>query len=442
MKLTVRYLAMMLASLTLRVSAQSLRGDVVQLRPAPMPLTCNTGDLRIDSSDLYKLKMCRLNAWVPLIEYTAAVTNPLNGTLSISGALSVTGYGVFSGNVTASSFVGNVTGNVVGALTGRADTSGTASFATASTTASSAGTAAFASASGTASAASAFTTTPSGCSANQYAQFIAPNGTLTCAQVSFSQLTGTASIAQGGTNNGTLAVTNGGVLYTDGTRIMNMGAGTSGQSIRSVGSGTPVWRTATTTIQKITTGSGTYTLATNALWLHIQMVGAGAGGAGSGTAPGAAGDGTDSTFGNFTAAKGLKAVTQSGGAGGVAAGGDVNINGQSGQNGTGNASQFGGAGGGTHMAPGGHGGTPTGGTGQAGVANTGAGGGGGGDGASAPAGAGGGGGAYIEKYISAPAATYSYSVGVGGTAGSAGTGTNTASGGAGADGLIIIEEFY
>lgn len=52
------------------------------------------------------------------------------------------------------------------------------------------------------------------------------------------------AIARGGTNNGSLAVTAGGTLYTDGTKIVNVGAGSSGQILRSNGSSAPSWAAA------------------------------------------------------------------------------------------------------------------------------------------------------------------------------------------------------
>lgn len=87
---------------------------------------------------------------------------------------------------------------------------------------------------------------------------IAPAGTLTgttlASNVVTSSLTsvGTISsgtwngsvidIAHGGTNNGSLAVTAGGTLYTDGSKIMNVGAGTTGQKLISQGSSSPIWK--------------------------------------------------------------------------------------------------------------------------------------------------------------------------------------------------------
>lgn len=54
-------------------------------------------------------------------------------------------------------------------------------------------------------------------------------------------LTGVVDIAHGGTNNGALAVTAGGVVATDGTKLINTGAGTTGYFLQSTGAGTPVW---------------------------------------------------------------------------------------------------------------------------------------------------------------------------------------------------------
>lgn len=51
------------------------------------------------------------------------------------------------------------------------------------------------------------------------------------------------SIANGGTNNGSLGVAAGGIYYADGTKIVEMVAGTSGQSLLSGGSGVPTWGT-------------------------------------------------------------------------------------------------------------------------------------------------------------------------------------------------------
>lgn len=54
-------------------------------------------------------------------------------------------------------------------------------------------------------------------------------------------ITGVLPIANGGTDNGSLAVTAGGTLYTDGTKIVNVGAGSTGQVLTSQGSSAPTW---------------------------------------------------------------------------------------------------------------------------------------------------------------------------------------------------------
>lgn len=59
-----------------------------------------------------------------------------------------------------------------------------------------------------------------------------------------SAVTGTLPIANGGTNNASLAVTAGGVVYTDGSKLMNVGAGTSGQVLTSAGASAPTWAAA------------------------------------------------------------------------------------------------------------------------------------------------------------------------------------------------------
>lgn len=49
------------------------------------------------------------------------------------------------------------------------------------------------------------------------------------------------AIARGGTNNAALAVTAGGVLYTDGSKVVNVGAGVAGQALKSNGASAPSW---------------------------------------------------------------------------------------------------------------------------------------------------------------------------------------------------------
>lgn len=251
------------------------------------------------------------------------------------------------------------------------------------------------------------------------------------------------AISRGGTNNGSLAVTAGGVVYTDGTKLVNVGAGTSGQVLSSNGASAPSWATAGSTTgptyQTFTSGSGTYTTPANVRWIKVSMIGGGGGGAGSGTSPGAAGDGVDSTFSTFTANKGIKAVTTGGGAGGSASGGSVHLTGGRGGQGSGASNTDGGQGGSSHFGGNGPGGGIAD-VGFAAAANSGSGGGGAGDSTTVPSAGGGGAGGYLEGVIINPSASYSYAVGGGGSAGTAGTGGFA--GGAGAAGVIIVEEHY
>jgi hypothetical protein len=56
-----------------------------------------------------------------------------------------------------------------------------------------------------------------------------------------SGVTGVLPIANGGTNNGSLPVTAGGVIASDGSKLTNIGAGTSGQVLQSNGASAPSW---------------------------------------------------------------------------------------------------------------------------------------------------------------------------------------------------------
>lgn len=203
------------------------------------------------------------------------------------------------------------------------------------------------------------------------------------------------------------------------------------------------------TIQTFTSGSGTYTTPSGAVWLRVRMVGGGGGGSGGGTgAPGNGGNGGTTTFDSLSATGGGGGPNPvnggfTGGPGGSAAGGDINAPGQPGNSMPGNVgSNFNGYGGNGGSGLFGAGGLGGGNGGAPGVAARGNGAGGGGaGGTSAQYGAmGGGAGGYCEKIINSPAATYSYAVGVAGTTGTAGTGG--AAGGAGTAGLIIVEEHY
>lgn len=215
------------------------------------------------------------------------------------------------------------------------------------------------------------------------------------------------------------------------------------------------------TVQRFTSGSGTYTTPAGVKYIVVQMCGGGGGGAGSSTV----GDGgTGGTGGNTTF--GTSLLTANGGAGGTGvnpsvggAGGTttlnspaigINVNGQQGSDGEAHGgyaiNQISGCGGNTPLSGAGSsvGSSNTSIVGRTAVANTGSGGSGAaynrGTSGSSFWGAGGGAGGYIQAVINAPSATYSYSVGAGGTAGAAGT--SGSAGGAGAAGVIIVTEYY
>lgn len=278
---------------------------------------------------------------------------------------------------------------------------------------------------------------------------------------SSAAVTGTLATGNGGTGKNT-NYTALGVVYADTTTsLSNIATGSSGNVLTSNGASAPSMQdlrgNATVfkapTVQKFTSGSGTYTTATSPspLYIEVEMCGGGGGGGGSGTAGGsAAGDGGTTTFGTtlLSCNGGVKgAYVGAGGAGGSASLGSGPIGtvltGGSGSGGggsaTANCSYGGGHGGVNPFGGGGGGGSPSA-AGLQGVANTGGGGGGGGAPSAGNCGSGGGAGGYVKAIIASPSATYSYAVGGSGTAGGAGTGG--AAGGAGGTGYIIVREFY
>lgn len=214
------------------------------------------------------------------------------------------------------------------------------------------------------------------------------------------------------------------------------------------------------TVQKFTTGSGTYTTAADALYIRVRMVGGGGGASGSATGAtngGAGGTGGNSTFGTTLLVAnggvgGLGTSQPAGGAGGTASLGTGPIGtalaGGSGTSGasvsTGNATTIfcmGGPGASSPFGGGSGGGTAST-AGANAIANSGSGGGGGGSGntTSGAGGGGGGAGGYVDAIIASPSATYAYAVGAAGAAGAAGTAGFA--GGAGGSGYIEVTEFY
>ena len=221
---------------------------------------------------------------------------------------------------------------------------------------------------------------------------------------------------------------------------------------------TPVYKAIT--IQKFTSGTGTYTLPASPAPIYIRVVMAGGGGGGSGSGlvntAGSGGNGGNTTFGSSL-------LAANGGIGGADAGATPASQGGTASLGTGpvglaltggnGQGTFGGYAGFVNLFTGGSGGNgPLGGAGQngggvingsAGATNTGS----GGSGAGGPnnagnyyPGTGGGAGGYVDAIITSLASSYAYAVGAAGTAGTAGTSGNT--GGAGGSGVIIVEEFY
>ena len=140
-------------------------------------------------------------------------------------------------------------------------------------------------------------------------------------------LAGTLAIANGGTANNALAVTAGGTLYTDGTKLVNVGAGTSGQFLKSNGASAPTWAAASASgallnIQYFTTaGTATYTPTTGTNSVIVEVVGGGGSG-GTATILGTAGGGAGgyarkkitSAFSGVTITVGAAATTSSFGA--------------------------------------------------------------------------------------------------------------------------------
>lgn len=202
-------------------------------------------------------------------------------------------------------------------------------------------------------------------------------------------------------------------------------------------------------IQKFTSGSGTYTTPAEVLYLRIRMVGGGGGGSGSHLNATSGGTGGNTTFGSsLLVANGGGAgnYTINASAGGTASLGSAIGTALSGGTGTGGASQgtvqvMGGAGASSPLGGGGGGGALNL-AGQAATTNTGAGGGGGGSGSTANgySGTGGSAGGFIKAIIPTPSATYAYSVGSAGAAGAAGT--SGYAGGAGGSGYIEVTEYY
>ncbi len=258
-----------------------------------------------------------------------------------------------------------------------------------------------------------------------------------------------------GANSQTVNIKGSSSMSATWTLTLPTTAGTSGQYLQTNGSGVGSWVGGLPTVQRFTSGSGTYTTPANVKYIRVRMVGGGGGGAGGGTTSiGSGGNGGSTTFGASLTAGGGTGATGGGSGGGAGGTATVSV-------GTSLVAVAGGSGQGTFrnvivgqtVLTGGHGGNSyfggAGGTGYltAGLAaavNSGSGGGGGAHAAAAAddySGPGGGAGAYIEVFVTPTASeTFAYAVGASGTAGTAGV--SGAAGGAGGSGIIIVEEYY
>lgn len=274
--------------------------------------------------------------------------------------------------------------------------------------------------------------------------------------------TSTTQVARGnGTPNGTMQAAGGSLTVgSNGTprrssetrptnAYVNFCIVTNGAKPTSIVLGTP-------TIQRFTSGSGTYTKPLGVRYIKVKMVGGGGGGAGGGSGGGNGTAGGATTFGSSL-------LTAGGGGGGQlitggSAGSSITVNspavaiqsiaGEAGDYGEYSQSQSGGGAGGASFLGGRGAATSPVNNGPAGLANSGGGGAGGGGptGVTQSGGGGGGAGAYIEALINNPSATYAYCIGnsggscSGGGGGSAGT--SSGAGGAGGAGVIVVEEYY
>lgn len=250
-------------------------------------------------------------------------------------------------------------------------------------------------------------------------------------------------------------------------KITGLANGTTATDAATFGQIPTVPAVVAPTIQRFTSGSGTYTRPTSPTPLYIKVKLVGAGGGGSGSGGGSMGDGSAgsaSTFGSaLNAGGGLggTAVTGILTGGGGGAGGTtsasfgtiiVSVPGGSGLASSLDSSQAaypGSMGGGTPFGGGARSGVPnytasgSGTAGGSGATNTGEGGQGGStqqSSSSEKTGSGGGGGGYLEVLVTSPSSSYAYSVGGAGSGGTAGTGGGA--GGTGGSGIVIVEEYY
>jgi len=260
-----------------------------------------------------------------------------------------------------------------------------------------------------------------------------------------------AGLLLNGSTSGTTTLTTGATTTSYTLTLPSAAPSVGGQVLSATTGGVASWINAPTpaytapSVQRFTSGSGTYTTPAGVVYIRVKMVGAGGGGFGANGSATSGGTGGNTTFGSSllttTGGVGASGVLSPGG------GGTATLNAPA------LGSRFPGAegNGGQQTTPsagtltgGSGGGTPFGGAGRSGAnaaggnaqVNTGSGGGGAGSIGNQNSGAGGGAGAFIEAIIPSPSATYAYAVGAGGAAGGGVT-----AGGAGAAGYIEVTEF-
>lgn len=279
------------------------------------------------------------------------------------------------------------------------------------------------------------------------ATWATPSGTVS--SVAAAGPTGIATWSSAITGSGTLTQT-----------LSTQTAGTFLAGPTSGSAAAPTFRALQTpTTQIFTSGSGNYTTPSGVLYIVVEMVGGGGGGAGSGQSAGtAATAGADSTFGTSLLVANGGAIGNVAGAGGAGGSGSLGsgpigrvVPGGSGQGGyiyitppTSFNTGHGGMGGGTGLAPGGGGGTGAA-AGISAAANSGGGGGGAGGGGSSTSqtnvGGGGGGGGFVKaRIIPTAGQVFAYVCGAGGNAG--GAGTSGSVGGAAGSGYIEVTEYF
>jgi hypothetical protein len=185
-----------------------------------------------------------------------------------------------------------------------------------------------------------------------------------------------------------------------------------------------------------TSGSGTYTVPTNAKWLQVRMVGGGGGGAGSGNDGSPGGTGGTTTFGTslLTCTAGVGGNISSNGPG---VGGTATIN--TGASGIASSGVIGGTNGNYNSVAGVYTGGPSGTSSPLGFYGSG-GQGGAASGVAVKLGTSGGSAGYIDAFITTLDSSYAYAVGAAGSAGAAGPNGNT--GGAGGSGIIYITAYF